>query len=96
MNDVKSTLKTWEGVKFGRIDLLRYMDKKKIGTRLLFAGNLTKQPYFKNVHYRVSGELINTDKIMYQTFWLGVYPSLDYKQLDYIVESLTHFPVTKS
>ena len=51
-----------------REDLLRYLDSKKIGTRLMFAGNVTKQPYFENVQYRVQGTLDKTDAIMSNTF----------------------------
>jgi CDP-4-dehydro-6-deoxyglucose reductase, E1 len=51
-----------------RVDLLKYLDQYKIGTRLLFAGNLTRQPYFNGRTYRVSGELKNTDRIMSDTF----------------------------
>ena len=59
-----------------RVDFLKYLDKYKIGTRLLFAGNITRQPYFHNVQYRISGKLTNTDIIMNDTFWIGVYPGL--------------------
>jgi len=76
-----------------RVELLQYLDKKKIGTRLLFAGNLTKQPYFKNVEYRVAGDLINTDKTMNQTFWVGVQPALNKEHYDYIADVLTNFLV---
>lgn len=74
-----------------RVELIQFLDEKKIGTRLLFAGNLTKQPYFENVKYRVVGELTNTDKTMNQTFWLGVQPALDNDCLDYIAEQLESF-----
>jgi len=67
------------------------LDQKKIGTRLLFAGNLTKQPYFENVEYRVVGDLTNTDKTMNQTFWVGVQPALSKENLDYISEKLEEF-----
>ena len=60
-------LKKTAGVK--REDLLTYLDERKIGTRLLFAGNLTKQPYMANQKFRISGELTNTDTVMKQTFW---------------------------
>jgi CDP-6-deoxy-D-xylo-4-hexulose-3-dehydrase len=59
-----------------RVDLLTYLDQEKIGTRLLFAGNLTRQPYMIGRSYRTSGELINTDTIMNNTFWVGVQPAL--------------------
>jgi len=74
-----------------RVDLLRYLDQYKIGTRLLFAGNLTRQPYFKNQKYRVSGELTQTDRVMTDTFWIGVYPGLDISMLDYVVDRLETF-----
>lgn len=82
-------LKETAGVK--RVDLLSYLDQNKIGTRLLFAGNLTRQPYMIGQKYRVSGELTNTDKVMNQTFWLGVYPGLKTEHLDYVVEKLEEF-----
>lgn len=74
-----------------RVDLLKYLDQNKIGSRLLFAGNLTRQPYFKDKDYRVQGELVNTDIIMNQTFWLGIYPGLGEEQLDFIVKKLEEF-----
>lgn len=74
-----------------RVDLLRFLDDNKIGSRLLFAGNLIKQPYFKNVPHRVVGELTHTDKTMNDTFWIGVQPSLTEKHLDFVVEKLEEF-----
>lgn len=71
-----------------RVDLLTYLDQHKIGTRLLFAGNLTRQPYMIGRTYRVSGELANTDRVMNDTFWVGVYPGLTREMLDYVVEKL--------
>jgi CDP-6-deoxy-D-xylo-4-hexulose-3-dehydrase len=82
-------LKPESGVR--RVDLLNYLDQAKIGTRLLFAGNLTRQPYMIGRNFRVSGELTNTDIVMNQTFWLGVYPGLTDTHLDYIVEKLETF-----
>jgi len=74
-----------------RVDLLTYLDQHKIGTRLLFAGNLTRQPYFQGVEYRVSGELINTDRVMKDTFWIGVYPGLTKEMLDFVITKLESF-----
>jgi len=76
---------------FARIELLQYLDDKNIGTRLLFAGNLTKQPYFENASYRVADNLENTDLVMNQTFWIGVFPRLTEDMLDYVVESIEAF-----
>lgn len=74
-----------------RVDLIKFLDQNKIGTRLVFAGNLTRQPYFKDIEYRISGELINTDISMNQTFWLGVFPALGVEQLDFIAEKMEEF-----
>ncbi len=74
-----------------RVDLTRYLDDHKIGTRLLFAGNLTRQPYFEGVNYRIAGTLNNTDRIMNQTFWLGVYPGLGQEQLRFVIEKVEEF-----
>ncbi len=78
-------------VKKTRHALQQFLDDRKIGTRLLFAGNLIRQPYFKGIDYRVHGELTNTDIIMARTFWLGVYPGLGETQLSYVVEAMTEF-----
>jgi len=74
-----------------RVELLQFLDQRKIGTRLLFAGNLIKQPYFEKVEYRVVGDLTNTDKTMKQTFWLGVQPAITFDHYDYIVICLKEF-----
>lgn len=76
---------------FRRVDLLKYLDSNMVNTRLLFAGNLTKQPYFSGVEYRVVGDLTNTDITMNQTFWIGVYPELTTRHLDYIAEKFEEF-----
>ena len=73
--------------RFKRNEVIEELDKKKIGTRLLFAGNLIRQPYMKNVDYKVFGDLKNTDFVMENTFWIGVQPSLDKNMLDYVIES---------
>jgi CDP-6-deoxy-D-xylo-4-hexulose-3-dehydrase len=82
-------VKTSSGAK--RANLINHLEKHKIGTRLLFAGNLTKQPYMSNQNYRVSSRLINTDVVMNQTFWIGTYPGLGEPQLDYICEKIEEF-----
>jgi CDP-6-deoxy-D-xylo-4-hexulose-3-dehydrase len=82
-------LKQSAGIK--RADLISYLDQNKIGTRLLFAGNLTKQPYMAGKNFRVSGDLTNTDIVMNQTFWLGTFPGLNRPELDFMVEKLEEF-----
>jgi CDP-6-deoxy-D-xylo-4-hexulose-3-dehydrase len=74
-----------------RVQLTTYLDQHKIGTRLLFAGNLIRQPYFKNITYKISGDLVNTDKTMRDTFWVGIYPDLGVEQLDFIAEKIEEF-----
>jgi CDP-6-deoxy-D-xylo-4-hexulose-3-dehydrase len=74
-----------------RVDLLTYLDEHKIGTRLLFAGNLTRQPYMVGRNYRVSGELTNTDRVMHDTFRIGVYPGLTKEMLDFSIGKIEAF-----
>jgi len=74
-----------------RVDLLTYLDQQKIGTRLLFAGNLVRQPYMLGRNYRVVGELKRTDRIMNDTFWVGVYPGLSRDMLDHTIEKIETF-----
>ena len=74
-----------------RTDLLRHLDKKKIGTRLLFSGNVTKQPYMLNKKFRVVGNLKNTTNIMNNTFWIGLYPGLTHQQLDFVTDQIKKF-----
>ena len=64
------------------------MDQNKIGTRLLFAGNLVRQPYMMGGKYRVSGDLTNTDNVMNNTFWIGVQPALSREMLDYAARKI--------
>lgn len=74
-----------------RLDLTTYLDQNKIGTRLLFAGNLTRQPYMVDAQYRVSGDLTHTDNVMNNTFWIGVQPALTLEMLDFIVERIESY-----
>ena len=80
-----------DNLPFTRQELLIYLTKNKIGTRLLFAGNLTKQPYMKQQKYKIKSKLTNTDKIMNDTFWLGVYPGLNRQHLNYMLEIFNKF-----
>jgi CDP-4-dehydro-6-deoxyglucose reductase, E1 len=77
-----------DGCGISRVDVTKFLDTHKIGSRLLFAGNLLKQPYFKDVEYRVVGELTNTDKTMNDTFWIGVQPALKEEHFDFVAEKL--------
>jgi CDP-6-deoxy-D-xylo-4-hexulose-3-dehydrase len=80
-----------DNVPFGRVELMNYLDKNKVGTRLLFAGNLTRQPYMIGRNFRVSGDLANTDTIMNNSFWIGVQPSLTEDMLDYSAAKIESF-----
>jgi CDP-6-deoxy-D-xylo-4-hexulose-3-dehydrase len=80
-----------ENNSFQRVELIKYLDQYKIGTRLLFAGNLLRQPYMRNENHRVVGELKNTDYIMNHSFWIGVYPGLTREMLDFVVLKLENF-----
>ena len=79
-----------------REELLRFLDSRKIGTRLLFAGNILKQPAYKDVDFRVVGDLNNTDIVMKRSFWVGVYPGLTKQMLDYVIESISDFMTGKA
>jgi CDP-6-deoxy-D-xylo-4-hexulose-3-dehydrase len=74
-----------------RLDLLTYLDQNKVGTRLLFAGNLTRQPYMVDANYRVSGDLTNTDNVMNNTFWIGVQPSLTTAMLEFAAQKIESY-----
>lgn len=80
-----------DGCGTDRVQLIQYLDQHKIGTRLLFAGNLIRQPYFKDVNYRVVGSLENTDKTMRDTFWIGIFPGLGIEHFDYVAEKFEEF-----
>jgi CDP-6-deoxy-D-xylo-4-hexulose-3-dehydrase len=74
-----------------RTELLTYLDQEKVGTRLLFAGNLTRQPYMQGRNYRVSGELTQSDVVMNRTFWIGVQPALGVQQMDWAATCIERY-----
>lgn len=71
--------------------LIEHLGRKRVGTRLLFAGNMIKQPCMERVEHRVHGNLVNTDKIMNDTFWIGVHPGLSDEMVDYMAQALKEF-----
>ncbi|HVA66152.1 MAG TPA: lipopolysaccharide biosynthesis protein RfbH [Elusimicrobiota bacterium] len=80
-----------DGAGFSREALTGFLEKNGVRTRLLFAGNLLRQPYFKDRPYRAIGDLKNTDKVMKDTFWIGVYPGLTEPMLDHVLAVFAEF-----
>jgi CDP-6-deoxy-D-xylo-4-hexulose-3-dehydrase len=80
-----------KNIKFSRNELTKYLNGNKIGTRLLFSGNLTKQPYMKNLNFKIHKDLNNTDFIMENTFWIGLYPGLSNEHLLYSALKIKDF-----
>tara|TARA_B100001123_G_scaffold437847_1_gene571408 strand:- start:22335 stop:23672 length:1338 start_codon:yes stop_codon:yes gene_type:complete len=79
------------GIPFNRNDFVNYLESKKIATRLIFGGNLTKQPAYKEVPFRVVGDLLNTDTVMTNSLWLGVYPGLSSEMISFVLDSVHEF-----
>ena len=80
-----------ENTHFHKNELTQFLSEKGVDTRPIFAGNMTKQPYFQNLKYQKNEELKNTDIIMNNSFWIGVYPGLDEKMLEYVVKTIEKF-----
>jgi CDP-6-deoxy-D-xylo-4-hexulose-3-dehydrase len=80
-----------DGAPFSREDLTAYLERRRIGTRLLFGGNLLRQPAYMGVEHRVVGPLDGTEETMRGTFWVGVYPALDDARIDYVIDSFGAF-----
>ena len=76
---------------FKRADIVNYLEQNKIATRMLFAGNATKQPAYFKIKKRIVGDLKNTDKIMNDSFFVGVYPGIGIEQLNYMIDILEKF-----
>jgi CDP-6-deoxy-D-xylo-4-hexulose-3-dehydrase len=76
---------------FTRNEIVKYLENNKIATRMLFAGNIICHPSFKEIKYRVYNNLRNTDFITNNTFWIGVYPGLNLKMIEYIINKIEKF-----
>jgi CDP-6-deoxy-D-xylo-4-hexulose-3-dehydrase len=85
-----------EGAPFSRAELVAWLESRKIATRMLFAGNMTRQPAFDGVAHRVVGTLENTDRVMRDTFWIGVWPGLTPPMLDWMVDSFAEFMAARA
>lgn len=77
-----------DGARVTRNELVQKLEERRIGTRLLFAGNILRQPAYKHIAHRVVGDLTNTDTIMHNTFWIGVYPGLTEEMLQYVADTI--------
>ncbi len=80
-----------EGAPFTRNDLVRHLETHKIGTRLLFGGNLIRQPAYREISCRVIGDLVNTDQVMNRTFWIGVFPGITEPMIGYMLATIRAF-----
>jgi CDP-6-deoxy-D-xylo-4-hexulose-3-dehydrase len=80
-----------ESALFTRADIVNFLEENKIATRMLFGGNLTKQPAYENVNFRIYGDLKNTDLVMNNLFWIGVYPGITKEKLNYIAKIFIKF-----
>jgi CDP-4-dehydro-6-deoxyglucose reductase, E1 len=80
-----------EGAPFDRNELVRHLEERKIATRLLFGGNLTRQPAYEELEFRTIGELPNSDIVMNRAFWIGVYPGLTEPMIEYVGEAFSEF-----
>ncbi len=80
-----------DGVQFSRHEITMFLEKRMIQTRPLFAGNITQQPAYANVKYRAIGKLENATRVLHNTFFVGIYPGLGEKEIDYIAESISNF-----
>lgn len=74
-----------------REELLRFLDARRIGTRLMFAGNVTRQPAYRNTEFRIASSLEVADTVMRRTFWVGTFPGLTTPMLDYVADSISEY-----
>lgn len=80
-----------DGIRFTRREITSFLENKMIQTRPLFAGNITKQPAYYNIHYKKVGDLENATRVLHNTFFLGIYPALGNREIDYIAENIKIF-----
>src|SRR5205823_5524815 len=80
-----------DGAPFTRDALTLHLNQRKIGTRLLFGGNLVRQPYMRGRKFRAVGELAQSDRVMRDTFWVGVYPGLGAPAIQYMIDTIHAF-----
>lgn len=80
---------------FTRTEIVKYLEENKIATRMLFGGNITKQPYFQGINYRILNNLQNTNYLMNNTFWIGVFPGITKPMINYIINKFREFIVNK-
>ena len=81
---------------FSRNEIVRHLDVRKIATRMLFGGNLTRQPAYRDVQYKISGSLANTDAALERSFWVGVYPGLSEEMVEYMISTIREFVAQKA
>ena len=81
-----------DGAPIGRSAVMRYLEEHKIATRLLFGGNLIRQPAYLDKPYRVAGDLKVSDTVMNQTFWVGIYPGISQPMMDYVLDVFHRIP----
>lgn len=84
-----------DGLPFSRNDLVQYLEKNKIATRMLFGGNIVKQPAYIKKHHRIISDLKNTDYVMNNSFWIGVYPGINKQKMDYVIQIIDEYLKTK-
>ncbi|MCL4382967.1 DegT/DnrJ/EryC1/StrS family aminotransferase, partial [Patescibacteria group bacterium] len=76
---------------FSRLEIVNFLEENKIGTRSLFGGNLLRHPAYLKTKHRIVGDLINSDKITNDGFWIGVYPGITHEMIDYLLEKFDKF-----
>jgi CDP-6-deoxy-D-xylo-4-hexulose-3-dehydrase len=79
------------GAPFTRRDLITFLEERNIETRLLFAGNILRQPGYRDIPRRIVGELANADTVIRSTFFVGVYPGMDDARIDHVLDAFADF-----